>query len=204
MKALQIAAQQGQTIYTVTKANYAEILPKLNHSTDVMTDVRNAINAGKEVTISQTQVHAFGWSGTGYIVLDPESGVGAYLIGGGADGGWTNIEIPELPESLGIWALFAEEFGKGVAVGAGKFISKLSDFLDYSKIIKECGLTFALARLAGILAFTAGITGLLLPYLTLVGLVAATALVTVIRLIIIETILIGMYSDAFTCIKEDE
>lgn len=89
VKALQIASSQGQTIYTVTKANYAEILPKLNHSTDVMTDVRNAINAGKEVTISQTQVHAFGWSGTGYIVLDPESGVGAYLIGGGADGGWT-------------------------------------------------------------------------------------------------------------------
>lgn len=204
VKALQIAAQQGQTIYTITQANYSAVLPKLNHSQDVMTDVRNAINAGKEVTISQTQVHAFGWSGTGYIVLDPESGVGAYLIGGGADGGWTNIEIPELPESLGIWALFAEEFGKGVAVGAGKFISKLSDFLDYSKIIKECGLTFALARLAGILAFTAGITGLLLPYLTLVGLVAATALVTVIRLIIIETILIGMYSDAFTCIKEDE
>ena len=48
-----------------------------------MRDVANAINAGKEVTISQTQVHAFGWSGTGYIVLDPESGVGGYLIGGG-------------------------------------------------------------------------------------------------------------------------
>ena len=91
VKALQIAAQQGQTIYTVTKANYAEILPKLNHSTDVMTDVKNAINAGKEVTISQTQVHAFGWSGTGYIVLDPKTGVGGYLIGGGADGGWLNF-----------------------------------------------------------------------------------------------------------------
>ena len=91
VKALQIASSQGQTIYTVTKANYAEILPKLNHSQDVMTDVRNAINAGKEVTISQTQVHAFGWTGTGYIVLDPESGVGAYMIGGGADGGWTDI-----------------------------------------------------------------------------------------------------------------
>ena len=92
VKALQIASSQGQTIYTVTKANYAEILPKLNHSTDVMTDVRNAINAGKEVTISQTQVHAFGWSGTGYIVLDPESGVGAYLIGGGANGGYAEIK----------------------------------------------------------------------------------------------------------------
>ena len=102
VKALQIAAQQGQTIYTVTKANYAEILPKLNHSTDVMTDVRNAINAGKEVTISQTQVHAFGWSGTGYIVLDPESGVGGYLIGGGADGGWSETDSVNLLTTLAL------------------------------------------------------------------------------------------------------
>ena len=40
-------------IYTVTKANYAEILPKLNHSTDVMTDVANAINADKVVTVHE-------------------------------------------------------------------------------------------------------------------------------------------------------
>ena len=46
VKALQIAAQQGQTIYTVNQSNYSQILPKLNHSDDVMTDVRNAINAG--------------------------------------------------------------------------------------------------------------------------------------------------------------
>ena len=43
-KALSLAAQQGQTIYTITKANYAEILPKLNHSDVVMTDIRNGVN----------------------------------------------------------------------------------------------------------------------------------------------------------------
>lgn len=119
MKALQIAAQQGQTIYTVTKANYAEILPKLNHSTDVMTDVRDAINAGKEVTISQTQVHAFGWSGTGYIVLDPESGVGGYLIGGGADGGFTNW-IQNNSTDLGVLLTFISIIALGLA-GVGFF-----------------------------------------------------------------------------------
>lgn len=119
VKALQIAAQQGQTIYTVTKANYAEILPKLNHSTDVMTDVRDAINAGKEVTISQTQVHAFGWSGTGYIVLDPESGVGGYLIGGGADGGFTNW-IQNNSTDLGVLLTFISIIALGLA-GVGFF-----------------------------------------------------------------------------------
>lgn len=87
-KALGLAAQQGQTIYTVTKANYAEVLPKLNHSDVVMTDIRNGVNAGKTVTVHDTQITLNGWSGTGYTILDPESGAGAYMIGGGLDGGF--------------------------------------------------------------------------------------------------------------------
>ena len=89
-KALSLAAQQGQTIYTITKANYAEVLPKLNHSDVVITDIRNGINAGKTVTVHATQITLNGWSGTGYTILDPESGAGAYMIGGGLDGGFTS------------------------------------------------------------------------------------------------------------------
>jgi hypothetical protein len=90
-KALSLAAQQGQTIYTVTKANYAEVLLKLNHSDVVMTDIRNGINAGKTVTVHDTQITLNGWKGTGYTILDPQSGAGAYMIGGGLDGGFTNF-----------------------------------------------------------------------------------------------------------------
>ncbi|MDN3442544.1 hypothetical protein QL898_12975 [Psychrobacter sp. APC 3279] len=90
VKALSLAAQQGQTIYTITKANYAEVLPKLNHSDVVMTDIRNGVNAGKTVTVHDTQITLNGWSGTGYTILDPESGAGAYMIGGGLDGGFTD------------------------------------------------------------------------------------------------------------------
>ncbi|WP_201599169.1 hypothetical protein [Psychrobacter vallis] len=86
-KALSLAAQQGQTIYTITTANYAEVLPKLNHSDVVMTDIRNGVNAGKTVTVHDTQITLNGWSGTGYTILDPNSGAGAYMIGGGLDGG---------------------------------------------------------------------------------------------------------------------
>ena len=91
-KALSLAAQQGQTIYKVTKANYAEVLPKLNHSDVVMTDIRNGINAGKTVTVHDTQINFNGWSGTGYTILDPNTGAGAYMIGGGLDGGFTDVD----------------------------------------------------------------------------------------------------------------
>ena len=53
-----------------------------------MTDIRNGVNAGKTVTVHDTQITLNGWSGTGYTILDPESGAGAYMIGGGLDGGF--------------------------------------------------------------------------------------------------------------------
>lgn len=91
VKAIQIAQQQGQTIYTINKDNFSQILLKLNLSSSVITDIRNAVNAGRIVTAHERNISVKGWSGTGYIVLDPESGVGAYMIGGGADGGMINF-----------------------------------------------------------------------------------------------------------------
>ena len=64
----------------MTKANYAEILSKLNHSDVVMIDIRNGINAGKTVTIHDTQIIFNEGLGTGYTIL--ESGAEAYMIGG--------------------------------------------------------------------------------------------------------------------------
>ena len=54
-------------------------------------DVQNAVAAGKIVTISQSMIHYKGWTGTGSVLLDPKTGAGAYLIGGGMDGSWTDL-----------------------------------------------------------------------------------------------------------------
>jgi hypothetical protein len=50
--------------------------------------VQNAVNAGKEVTISQAKITYSGWTGAGYTIVDPTTGAGSYLIEGGANGGW--------------------------------------------------------------------------------------------------------------------
>ena len=47
-----------------------------------MTDIRNGVNAGKTVTAHDTQIMLNSWSGTGYTILDPASGAGAYMISG--------------------------------------------------------------------------------------------------------------------------
>lgn len=87
VKALQIAGSEGQKIFTVTQNNIDIVLPQINHHSETITDIRNAVAAGKVVTVSQNKVSITGWTGTGYIILDPNTGAGAYMIGGGSDGG---------------------------------------------------------------------------------------------------------------------
>lgn len=89
VKAVQKAAQQGQRIYQITQQNMASVLPNVHHSAaTTMTEIINALNAGKEVTTHTDAVPAPGWSEAGYIVLDPVTGGGAYRISGGGDGSY--------------------------------------------------------------------------------------------------------------------
>jgi hypothetical protein len=88
VKALAVAQSQGQKVFTVTSQNVAAVLPQLTgQSQQTRADVQNAVNAGKEVTISQSKITYAGWSGAGYLVIDPQTGAGSYLIEGGANGG---------------------------------------------------------------------------------------------------------------------
>ena len=43
--------------------------------------------AGKEVTFHEKSINAHGWTGVGYIIVDPDTGAGAYLIEGKGNGG---------------------------------------------------------------------------------------------------------------------
>jgi hypothetical protein len=87
VKALQKANAQGQRIYHITQANQATILPNIHHHPDTMDEIRNALNAGKEVITHTDAVSVPGWSGAGYIITDPVTGDGAYKIAGGGNGG---------------------------------------------------------------------------------------------------------------------
>ena len=87
VKAIAIAQSEGQKIYTINKDNAATALPKLTLSGTAGAEIRNAIEAGKEVTFHEKAISAHGWSGQGYIIVDPETGAGAYLIEGRGNGG---------------------------------------------------------------------------------------------------------------------
>jgi hypothetical protein len=92
IKALAIAERQGQKIYLITQANQSQ-LSHLQHSADVIDNIRAAIAAGKEVTIHEMPITYAGFSGAGYTVIDPQTGGGAYLIEGGSSGSFVAILI---------------------------------------------------------------------------------------------------------------
>ncbi|MDR2366452.1 MAG: transglutaminase-like domain-containing protein [Zoogloeaceae bacterium] len=87
VKAIAIAQSQGQKIYTITQENASTVLAKLPIGGSVGQEVRNAVNAGKEVTVHEKPINAFGWTGYGYSIIDPETGEGGYVIEGSGNGG---------------------------------------------------------------------------------------------------------------------
>jgi len=86
VKALKIANDQGIPIYTVNQSNIATVMPQLQVDQYVKEDIQNSVNAGKLVTVSKTNINFNGWVGCGYIITNPETGAGAYMISGGTSG----------------------------------------------------------------------------------------------------------------------
>ncbi len=81
------ASRQGIPIYKITQENIGTALLALQVDDSIKQDIQNAIAAGKTVTISQRAVNFNGVNGaTGYIIQDPVTGAGAYLIDGGLNG----------------------------------------------------------------------------------------------------------------------
>jgi transglutaminase-like putative cysteine protease len=90
MRVLQIANAEGVPIYTINENNINEILPKLQLPSSIKEGIRNSVDSGMIVTVPERNVQLNNWHGAGWIVIDPTSGAGAYMISGGLAGGsWT-------------------------------------------------------------------------------------------------------------------
>ena len=95
VKAIGIAASQGQKIYTITKEVYQNNPNIVNtnlaaHSASTRQAVQSALDIGHEVTIHESPITQSGWSGAGYTTIDPSTGAGGYMIEGGSNGGLLN------------------------------------------------------------------------------------------------------------------
>jgi len=102
VKAIQLAAAEGQRIWTITRDNLEQAMAASQLSSEIKTDIRNSVRAGREVTAHERPVSFFGKQSTGYIVLDPATGAGAYVIGTGENGGWVTLSAGSTIVLLGV------------------------------------------------------------------------------------------------------
>jgi transglutaminase-like putative cysteine protease len=96
IRLINSALADGAPIYRIG-SNNATLLDGLPHSSDVLADLRNAVAAGKEVIVPGAASGTGNWRGLGYIVIDPETGAGAYLIDGGFNGGTDDVGCEGAP-----------------------------------------------------------------------------------------------------------
>ena len=86
VKAIALAAAEGQKIYTITQSNLDSALAAITLDQQTENEIRAATYAGMTVTTHEALINYAGWTGAGYNLIDPVSGAGAYKISGGANG----------------------------------------------------------------------------------------------------------------------
>ena len=118
VKAIAIAQAEGQRIYTINQSNAATALPKLPVGGTVGQEIQSAIQAGKEVTFHERAINAHGFSGTGYIITDPETGAGAYMIEGKGNGGVLFSFLTQALLFFLYFLVFVGAFALAVLLGA--------------------------------------------------------------------------------------
>ncbi len=151
VKALGLAGQAGQKIFTIDRQAYDTNPNIVNdrlaaHSTATRDRIQQALDAGFEVTIHENPINVNGWSGAGFSVIDPSTGAGGYLIEGGSNGEWQSL---------------AADIGKALLGGALLAIAVMAIpfqiiFLAYGAIFFAIVAT-VIGMLAGIGAIMAGV-----------------------------------------------
>lgn len=89
IKAIQLANELMIPIHYINQGNLIQKIGVLSVAGDVKNSIMNAVNQGKVVIIPETNFRYNLWYGVGWIVEDPITGAGAYMISGYMMGGET-------------------------------------------------------------------------------------------------------------------
>jgi hypothetical protein len=194
VKAIAIAAAQGQRVYTITPQVYANnpaiVQSQLaEHSQSTRERVQGYLDAGWEVSIHQAPISQSAWTGAGFMVIDTTTGAGGYLIEGGSNGAALFLFLVSMISLVA--QIFCLSIGLGAAfvVGAA-FIGFVATFIlvffSDTDLINPTLLALlrfmTLALLIGFLPLSAAALPLALGALYFAALAAVAALIANFRL----------------------
>ena len=189
MKALSLAAAQGQKIHTITQEVYQRnpniVSTSLSGHSDVTRNrIQNALAQGMEVTIHERQITESGWKGAGYVIIDPQTGSGAYEIEGGAQGGALFFLVATFVLALialgilawlGPFAILGYGWALMAAIAsAGAYLDAIGATVNWSAVSNWIGLTLAIIGAAIMLpALGIALTSAAAIFAAIVGLITA-------------------------------
>ena len=84
--------ERGINIVTISEENKT-ILNTLSIDKAAKNEIEKALNNGKTVIVPEKSIQYYDWNGTGYIILNPETGEAAYMISGGLCGGESSQDL---------------------------------------------------------------------------------------------------------------
>jgi len=92
VSAIAKAQAEGQRVFHITQDNLDEALGEVAISSASRSDIRRAVSKfGYEAIVHEAPITVPGWQGSGYILTDPETGAGSYMIDGGKNGAFKLI-----------------------------------------------------------------------------------------------------------------
>jgi hypothetical protein len=146
-----LANASGQSIYRID-SNIDAVLPNIH--TGIQGEIQSAVNNGNYVITHTDKVNVPGWSGCGYIIINPYTGDGAYMISGGSNGGELNpingdvlnitSTLSDLGSALGVLSGLVSSLLSHIHNILG-WIDSLFSLLD---TYEKCGLGGALDHVA--------------------------------------------------------
>ncbi|HEX6198643.1 MAG TPA: DUF6531 domain-containing protein, partial [Thermoanaerobaculia bacterium] len=100
--ALTESVRRGQAVTRVDAGNAATVLADVDLGPEVEAAVQHAVSQGQIAWVAESRITVDRWTGTGYVLEDPETGAAGYLISGGLGGGSeTGADLEDLQDLLG-------------------------------------------------------------------------------------------------------
>ena len=92
MEVFKVALSRGMELVKIDSQN-SDGVEKIKADDKTLSEMKNAVKAGRTIIVPKEEMCYYGWKGTAYIALDTSTGEGAYMISGSMCGGSTAINI---------------------------------------------------------------------------------------------------------------
>jgi transglutaminase-like putative cysteine protease len=109
----------------------------------VRSSIRAQLSSGRQVLVPEKEVSLAGWTGVGWLVVDPETHSQGFMISGERAGGWTWVLEPAIFATLGVAVgcnpNAAGRWGAGMVITIASIASTMKSVSDVSNQLEETG-----------------------------------------------------------------